>query len=208
MATGWVRQARLRQRRWSGGSAAAGAMRWEASEALADWLAAYPWDHFATFTTAPGHGEESLLRLHRRWSGRMHVRVGRQLRQAVFLEGHRDGRPHLHGLCYGSAGVDHLEQENLWTEVSAGIARVRVFRDGGGACEYCVKGARYVSKEGRAFLLGPWRALDRAQLALFGVDVRREDLAGEADPSLARGSAFGWRPQDQPLTGRTRGVPR
>jgi len=75
------------------------------------------------------------------------------------MEGHRDGRPHLHNLVFGTAALDHLALENLWTEISGGIARVKVFREGGGACEYCVKGTRYVSKEGNLALLGPWRAL-------------------------------------------------
>lgn len=149
-----MRQARSRMGRHVD-SAAAGALRWNASEALADWLASYPWEQFATLTTAPGHGEESLLRLHRRWSGELHKRVGRQLRQAVFVEGHRDGRPHIHALQFGTSGqVDHLEQEDLWTRISAGIARVEIIT--GGAIEYCVKATRYASKEGRVLLLGPW----------------------------------------------------
>lgn len=167
-------RARRRQARGWVGSAAAGELRWEASEAMADWLARYPWDHFSTFTTAPGHGEESLLRLHRRWSGRMHARVGRVLRQAVFLEGHRDGHPHLHVLEFGSGGCSGpcaerrpcdscLAQQVLWEEVAGGIARVRHFFDGGGGCEYCVKGARYASKEGRMVLLGPWPRLRQAE---------------------------------------------
>lgn len=155
-------QARRRQSAPRVASAASGELRWGASEALADWLAGYPWDHFATFTTAPGHGEESLFRLHRRWSGKVHFRIGRQLRQAVFIEGHRDGRPHLHNLIFGSSSIDHLELENTWTEISGGIARVRAFAVGGGACEYCVKGTRYASKEGNLRLLGPWRALPRS----------------------------------------------
>lgn len=163
MAQAWMRQARMRQARGWLGSPAAGELRWAASEALADWLAGYPWDQFATFTTAPGHGEESLLRLHRRWSGRMHKMVGRQLRQAIFVEGHRDGRPHLHALQFGAAGrVDHLVQEDLWKQISKGIARVRAFEVGGGACEYCVKDVRYIGKEGGMMLVGPWPPLSRA----------------------------------------------
>lgn len=148
----------MRQGRGWVGSPAAGELRWAASEALADWLARYPWDQFGTFTTAPGHGQESLLRLHRRWSGELHKLVGRPLRQAVFLEPHRDGRPHLHALQFGlRCPVDHLVQENLWTRISTGIARVEPII--GGAIEYCVKATRYVSKEGGMLLLGPWPKL-------------------------------------------------
>lgn len=156
MAKAWMRQARMRQSRGWIGSPEAGALRWAASEAMGDWLARYRWDFFATFTTAPGHGEESLLRVHRKWSGEVHRVHGRQLRQAVFMEGHRDGRPHLHALIAGADQAGHLELENEWTRVSGGIARLRRYVVGGGACEYCVKGTRYVSKEGNVWFLGPW----------------------------------------------------
>jgi len=153
VAQAWMLQKRRQIARWMP-SVASGELRWAASEALADWLAAYPWHDFVTLTTPPGQGEESLLRLHRKWSGALQREHGKQARQAVFLE--RAGLLHVHAVTYHTDHIDKYAMETTWERVAGGIARVE--RMTGGAVEYIVKCVRYASKEGWGpYLVGPWR---------------------------------------------------
>jgi hypothetical protein len=134
-------------------------MRWEAWQAYADWFEGLPWEWFCTFTMPLGERVGTLLRVHKRWSKVMHRENRRQLRQVVAIEYQRNGTPHLHVLAHGirpDLVGECKGAMRIWERVGGGYARIWPYCGKGGAAGYC---AKYVTKDGELYLVGPWPTL-------------------------------------------------
>ena len=148
MPAAWMNQKRRWQRReWLNPQPTHHEMR----EPYGDFLAALPWDWWATFTFADEIYPYRAAQIYIYWAERLAAEVGRPMTHARAMEFQKRGVVHFHALIWNvGRRTNRYEWMATWETMGGGISRIFPYDRTQGAAHYLPK---YVVKNGEVDIL-------------------------------------------------------